>query len=489
MDLYPDKTMHSPISHPEEFWCKVPTSGIDAHSLLLAARMELLGRHPFFGKLASNLTLVPSKTIKTTAVTARGIFFYNEEWINHMSKEDAVWSMAHEVMHLYQRFFARLPDGASFKMFNLAGDYVLETQLFDTGLKQGKHSKCKTTLEIRNKVVELGGTVPKVYRWLLENQTDEEKGDCKACKEDEEKLKGEAEQEQKEKQKENEKLKNGDDGDEESPEGGKSAAPGGDGDEEGDGHGHGEATPHTCGTEGMGCCSGKMSETDQLDPMEEQAWTEKLIAAKMHAEGKGQQLGAIGENIDELTQSKVQWTDHLKSAATRLFGHPRYTYKRPSRRGPAMKMRMPGTTPDGKTAIGAIDTSASMSPDEVRQCVSEFSAIMTACGCEKLWLILHDTRVYFSGWVQEADLTNLKMARGGTSHHEVFACLNKNHPTSEFNVPQDEEVTLAVLFSDLGTDFPAEAPDFDVIWGVPSNGCPGMEMPVPFGKKVMIEMS
>lgn len=483
--------MHNPLTHPEEFWCDVPVSGIDPVSLLLAARMDLLGRHPFFGKLASNLTLVRSKTEKTTAVTARGIFFYNEQWINHMTHTDAVWSMAHEVMHLYQRFFSRLPKGANFRLFNLAGDYVLETQLLDSGLEQGKHSKCKTTPEIRELVKELQ-TVERVYRHLLENQTDEEKGDCKACQEDMDNLNKEAEQEQKEKEKENAKLNN-QDGDEEGDEEGD--APGGNsdadsqGDEDGDGHGHGEGTPHTCGHGGMGCCSGKLSETDQLDPIEEQEWTEKLIAAKMHAEAKGNMPSAIGAEIDTLTKSKVPWTDHLKSAAYRLFGHPRYTYKRPSRRGPAMGMRMPGSVPDGKTAIGAVDTSTSMSADEVRQCVSEFAAIMKACGCEKLWLILHDTRVYFSGWVQEADLTQLKMARGGTSHHEVFACLNKTHSNPEFNVPTEEEVTLAVLFTDLGTDFPDQAPEYDVIWAVPSDGSPGMEMPVPFGKKIEVKMS
>ena len=487
MELYTVPDMHNPITHPEEFWCSVPASGVDALSLLLGARMELLHRHPFFGKLAMSLTLVPSKKINTTAVTARGILFYNEEWVNHMSMEDATWTMAHEVMHLYQRFFARLPKGANLKLFNRAADFVLETQLVDTGLPQGKHSLCKTTPDIRKKVVELGGTIPKVYRWLLEEQTDEEMGDCKACMEDIENLKQEAQQEEKEKQKENAKLNNQDDDEEEdggAPGGESAAAPGGDGD--GDG---GEGTPHTCGASGMGCCSGKMSEMDELDPMEEQAWTEKLIAAKMHAESKGNMPAGIGENIATLTQSKVPWTDHLKTAAQRLFGHPRYTYKRPSRRGPAMRMRMPGAVPDGKTAIGAIDTSASMSADEVRQCVSEFSAIMKACGCTKLWLILHDTRVYFSNWVEEADLTNLEMARGGTSHHEVFACLDKKHSNLEFNVPREEEVTLAVLFTDLGTDFPSNAPEYDVIWAVPSNGCPGMEMPVPFGKKVEVEMA
>ncbi len=482
MELYPLSDMHNPVTHPAEFWLKVPASGIDAMSLLLGARMELLHRHPFFGKLAMSLTLVKSKRIQTTTVTARGILFYNEEWINHMQMEDAVWTMAHEVMHLYQRFFSRLPTGANFKLFNRAADYVLEMQLCDTGLPQGKHSLCKTTPQIRKQVAELGGTIPKVYRWLLEQQTDEEMGDCKACIEAIEKLKQEATQEEKEKQKENAKLNNQDEEETDS-------APGGESDAAPEGEGEGEGTSHTCGDHGMGCCSGKMSEMDELDPMEEQAWTEKLIAAKMHAESKGNMPAALGAEISTLTQSKVPWTDHLKTAAQRLFGHPRYTYKRSSRRGPAIGLRMPGTVPDGKTAIGAIDTSASMSPDEVRQCVSEFSAIMKACGCTKLWLILHDTRVYWSGWVQEADLTNLKMARGGTSHHEVFACLDKTHSNLEFNVPREEEVTLAVLFTDLGTDFPADAPNYDIIWAVPSDGCPGMEMPVPFGKKVEVEMA
>jgi predicted metal-dependent peptidase len=151
-------------------------------------------------------------------------------------------------------------------------------------------------------------------------------------------------------------------------------------------------------------------------------------------------------------------------------------------------MRLPGHTPDGKSAVVAIDTSGSMSSDDVRQCVSESAAVMRSCGCEKLWLILHDARVYFSGWVTEADLTKLKMARGGTSHTEVFAILNKEHANKAMNVPKEEEVTLAILFTDLGTDFPSRKPAFEVIWGVPANSSPGMSSPVPFGKKVEVEL-
>jgi predicted metal-dependent peptidase len=227
---------------------------------------------------------------------------------------------------------------------------------------------------------------------------------------------------------------------------------------------------------------------DDADPMEVQKWTEVIVGAKIHAEQKGNMPAGLGEAIDKLTESRVNWKDYLKTSATRVFGRARYTYNKRNRRGFAMKIRLPGHEPDGKCAVLGVDTSASMSVEEVIQCITEGSEILRVCGCRKIWLILHDMRVYFSGYVTESDLTKLKMARGGTSHSEVFACLNRTHPTAEFNVPKEEEVSLAVLFTDLGTNFPDHAPDYEVLWGVPTDGCPGMAASVPFGKKVPVEM-
>ena len=50
-------------------------------------------------------------------------------------------------------------------------------------------------------------------------------------------------------------------------------------------------------------------------------------------------------------------------------------------------------------------------------------------------------------------------------------------------------VSETVLFTDLGTDFPNEIPSFEVIWGVPSNGYPGMSAEVPFGLKIEVEVA
>lgn len=483
---------------PTEWYCDKPKSGVEAEELLSAARLALLCDYPFFGKIALNFGFIESKTVPTTAVDQRGNFFYCRKWVNHFDKVDAIWSMAHETMHLMQRFFSRKPEGANHFLWNLAADYVLETQLLESGLPQSKNSKLMLTPEVQEMVKQCG-TLPAVYKHLLqklENQTD-----CEACKELIKQLKSQGNKYNNSRQKENEKINKENSGGGGSKEEDKENSENDNNDcngegcksnAEGDGScgcGNGrQKLEHTCGINGPPCCSGILCDSDDLDPTEEQEWIEKIVAAKMHAESKGNMPAGLSDYIDQLTKSKVRWQDYLKASATRLFGRDRYTYKRINRRGPAINLRLPGHVPDGKVAVGAIDTSASMSVEEVKQCLSEFSAIMKACGCEKLWLILHDMRVYFSGWVSEADLTKLKMARGGTSHVGVFACLNKQHKNQKFNLPNEEKVTLAVLFTDLGTDFPNEKPDFEVIWGVPSDGCPGMDADVPFGKKVKVEM-
>lgn len=483
----------------EDFYCDEPVSGLAAEDLLAASRLALLVKFPFFGKLSLNMVFIENNNIPTTAVDARGNFYYNRKWMNHMTDVDAQRSVAHETMHLVQRFFARKPKGANHKLFNLAGDYVLEVQLNDCEMAPSRHSAIK----INEAVIELVReyeTVPAVYRQLLKEA--EDATDCEACKQQIKQLQQQGQQNKQQNREENRKLNeesaNGDeqgDGGGEGPEqegSGPScesgSGAGGCGEpDEGEGHGHGEGPPHTCGI--MTCCTGSLSDTGELDPDEQQKWTEIVVGAKIHAEGKGNMPAGLGEYIDQLTESKVRWQDHLKSAATRLFGRDRYTYVRPNRRGPALSMRIPGHQPDGKSAVVSIDTSASMSTEEVRQCITEAREILKVCGCQKMWLILHDTRVFFSDYIEEADLTKMKMARGGTSHGEVFACLEKRHPNEKLNVPKEEDVTLAVMFTDLGTDFPDKKPEFEVIWGVPSCGCPGMSCPVPFGTKVEVELN
>jgi predicted metal-dependent peptidase len=476
-----------------------PVTGKPAEEVLATARLKLICDFPFFGKIALNMVFVENNHIPTTAVDVKGRFYYNRKWVNHFTMEDAVFEMGHEVMHLVQRCFARKPAGSDHGLWNKAADWLCDTSLVDTGMKQSSISVEMVDEKTQEKTRELG-TIEKVYKFLLQDA--ENNTTCPACKQALKKLKELAQGQDKSTEAENKQINSenggespGDGGEEDSEE--SSAGSGGEG--EGDGHDHGEGEGGGCGGEGdepqhtcgniRGCCVGTTADLGNGTPMDEQKWTEVIVGAKIHAEGKGNMPAGLGEMINTLTESKVRWQDYLRTAATKIFGRNRYTYLKRNRRGHAMNIRFPGHTPDGKSAIITVDTSASMSEDEVRQCITEGAEILRLCGCQKIWLILHDMRVYFSGYVTEADLTKLKIARGGTSHREVFACLERRHANEEFNVPTDEIVSLAVMFTDLGTDFPDYKPDFDVLWGVPSDGCPGMSAPVPFGIKVSVEMN
>jgi predicted metal-dependent peptidase len=482
--------------NPKAYYTDTPKSGTKAETLLEAARLDLMIRFPFFGKVAMNMAFIPSDKVPTTAVDPKGNMYYNPKWVNAFTPEDANFELAHEVMHLVQRLWTRKGTRTIHQIWNLAADYHDDKQLIDAGLPQSFASKIMVPQE-KQDLCNVYQTVEEMYTYLLQKL--EEETDCAACKQLIQQIgqmgkktkQQNAEDDKKNKQQQQEKNEQGKSGsgDDQQGEGhgGHSHGDGDPCDHSGEGDGEGAGPAHTCGNIRM-CCAGSTADVSQMDPADVQHWNEIVVGAKMHAEGKGNMPAGLGEYINALTKSRVRWQDHLRTAATRLFGKSRYTHRRINRRGPAIGLRLPGRTPDGFTAILGFDTSGSMSEEEIRQCLSEGKEILRTCGCQKIWVVMNDYVVYFSGWAEDADFVKFKMARGGTSHHEVFQCLDRTHPNDKFNVPKEHEIVLAVLFTDLGTNFPDQAPKYTVLWGVPSDGSPGMAAEVPFGKKVLVEM-
>ena len=468
---------------PTSYYRDTPKSGTPAAELLSSARLTLLRKYPFYGKIAMSMVLVASDEVPTTAVDPKGRMFYNPKWVNAFTFEDAVFEFAHEATHMVQRLFGRRGNRNP-GIFNVAADYCADTQLVDSGLKQSFASSLVIGQKEFDLVHELKRVEP-IYDHLLQKAKDNE--DCPACKqalEDLAKLSGKEDAEDSKARGKAEK--------------GEGEGDGGEGEGQGDGHSHkpgqgsgcggGKPKPkHTCGTVRK-CCAGTSADIEKASPADVQKAIQNVIAAKMYAEGKGNMPGFLGDQIDELTRSKVRWQDHIRTAANRVFSRGRYTYKRPHKRGQALSIRLQTTQPESRSAVVAVDTSGSMGYDQIVQCISETAAIILAAGCDKIWLILHDCAIYYSGYIGREDLTKIKMSRGGTSHLPVFDCLNRKHSVRELNLPTSEHCELAVMFTDLGTDFPDERPSFPVIWGVPVPSAPGMNAEVPFGKKIAVEL-
>jgi len=96
---------------------------------LIAAKVQMLMRLPFFGSLASGLNVkaVDWKFDKETPMTAAtdGVnFFYNPDGIKDLTIPELVWLYAHEVSHVCWQHFIRQGERNQ-TLWNIATDYVI----------------------------------------------------------------------------------------------------------------------------------------------------------------------------------------------------------------------------------------------------------------------------------------------------------------------------------------------------------------------------
>ena len=96
---------------------------------LIAAKVQMLMRLPFFGSLASglNVKVVDWRFDKDTPMTAAtdGVnFFYNPEGIKDRTIPELVWLYAHEVSHVCWQHFMRMGDRNQ-TLWNIATDYAI----------------------------------------------------------------------------------------------------------------------------------------------------------------------------------------------------------------------------------------------------------------------------------------------------------------------------------------------------------------------------
>jgi len=103
---------------------------------LTRARTGLILDFPFFGQLALRLRLVERADISTLAVNGRQIF-YNPDFVNELSADLTKSAIAHEVMHCVYDHITRRGDRNA-KKFNIAGDFVINLMLKDSGFNIGK---------------------------------------------------------------------------------------------------------------------------------------------------------------------------------------------------------------------------------------------------------------------------------------------------------------------------------------------------------------
>jgi len=390
-----------------------PRVDVAAREKLITARVGLLLKAPFFGNLATRLIIQNADAWCPTAATEGRHFFYNSEFINRLSLKECEFLFGHEVLHVVYDHMGRRGDREP-RLWNIADDYCVNADLIEHKIGD---KITKVPILYNNKYQ--GWSAEEVYDDLYKN----------ASKVDVQKLLEQV-------------LDEHLDGDEE-------------GDEDGDGDGNGNKE----GNNGR----------PRLSKEEKKAIRDEIkeaVLAAAEAAGAGNVPGNIKRMIKDLTAPVVNWRELLQQQIQSIIKND-YSWTRPSRRGWHMDAILPGMKNAQTIDICvAIDTSGSITNEDLKLFLSEVKGIMDMYDDYKVHIITWDTEVYnpadYSPDSSE-DITSYEPGGGGgTDPHCVWEYLKEN----------DIEPKKLIMFTDFcffGWS-PEQVQDYcDTVWVIKGN--------------------
>lgn len=400
----------------------------DARDKIIKARVALQKTHPFFSYLALHLAPIETVEIPTMGVDKRGNMWYNPEFVNKMDQEEVKGVVCHEIMHVALEHLKGLK-GKDAQVSNVAMDIVVNDIIIENGLKLPREgiipSNHEVTINGNIKIKEVNKKCWEIIYAELEKKLPKK------------------------------------------PKGAYGF----------DEHTHGDGTGDDDGKGGDGDKDGKKK--GLAGAVNDKDFDAKQTVNEAYAYAKLQGLAPAGMDryIEELSYPKMDWKSMLRKFIIREIPF-NYNYSRPSKRSIACGIFMPSVVKESLEIGVAVDTSGSMSPDDLKMCVSEVLGIIKAYDNVKLTVLSCDAEVHTVTEVTcEEDVASLKLAGGGgTDFRPVFEWIGDNKPSMK----------LLVFFTDGYGEFPEDAPQTKVLWCV-SKG--GLELDkIPFGESVALEL-
>jgi predicted metal-dependent peptidase len=375
---------------------------------LVTARIGLLLRAPFFGNLATRLELVNADSWLPTAATDGRKFYYNTEFCNKLKPKELEFLFGHEVLHNVYDHMGRTGDRDR-KLFNCAADFCVNSDLIEQRIGD-KITPCLYDPKYK------GWSAEEVYDDLYE----------KADKIDIQDLIDQMLDEHLD-------DKETDDG----PDG-----------EPVDGSGKGRP---------------RLTKAER-DAIKDEIREAMLQAAQ--ATGAGNLPAGVKRLIKDLTQPVVNWRELLEQQIQSTVKDD-FSWMRPNRRSWHMDAVMPGMKPGTQIDVCvAIDTSGSISENDLRDFLSEVKGIMESYDEYKIRVITWDTSVYNPQEFTSDNMTDITTYQpgggGGTDPHCVWEWLQEN----------DIEPKKLIMFTDFcffGWE-PDNVKDYcDTVWVIKGN--------------------
>ena len=350
-----------------------PKVDAEAREKLITARIGLLLRAPFFGNLATRLTLINADEWCPTAATDGRKFYYNSEFIKSLPAKQCEFLFGHEVLHNVYDHLSRRGDRDA-KLSNIAQDYCVNADL------------------INQRIGEMITVVPILYDKKYEGWSWEEVYDD--LYENAEKINID------------ELIKRMVD-------------------EHLDGEGDGESEEG----EKDGKSNGRPSISEEERKKIKDEIKEAMIQAAQAA-GADNLPANVKRMIKELTEPQLDWRELLEQQIESVIKSD-FSWMRPSRRSWHMDAIMPGTIPGNRIDVTvAIDTSGSISDEDIKLFLSEVKGIMDSYDDYNVSIFCWDTSVHAPANYSTDNMDEIYNyapgGGGGTDPHCIWNYLKDN---------------------------------------------------------------
>ena len=316
-----------------------PKTDAVAREKLTTARIGLLLKAPFFGQLATRMTLTNADAWCGTAATDGRKFYYNSEFVDKMPLKQLEFLVGHEILHAVYDHMGRRGDRQP-RLSNIAADYCVNQDLIEQRIGE-KISVCPILFD--NKFKDM--SYEEVYDYLYQN----------AKKINIDQLEQMILDDHLEEEDENGNGGSGDDGDEQ---GGKRP---------------------------------RLSK-EERDAIKDEIKGAVIAAAQ--SAGAGNLPSGVRRLLRDLTEPVIGWKELLQQQIQSTIKND-YTWARPSRKGWHMDAIMPGLKPGEMIDVCiAMDQSGSISEEDSKAFLGEIKGIMEAFDEYKITLWCFDTEIY-----------------------------------------------------------------------------------------------
>ena len=412
----------------------------DVENKLATARTRLILDKPFLGALVLRLPMVAGDPSWCETTYSDGkTFYYNADYIDALDNDQTQFALSHEALHCALSHFYRRGHRIKHR-WELACDYAVNPLLINDGLKPTPDAMHLREFE--------GMTAEEIYPCLEDEDNEGER--------DLERNNDSSDSQDNENEEDRDMSDGGSDKDREQ----RDAQ-----------DGSGSETQEPDGSGAQGAPKPKPLSQQEQEDLSTQ-WQQRLAAAAQTAMQNGKLEGEMARMVDFLLQPKLPWRMLLARFMT-MTARDDYSYSRPSsRRGdPAV---YPSLRSHETNVVVVIDTSGSISADEIQEFMSEVDAIKSQVRA-RITLLTCDSDLnygcpwYFEPWDEFSKDVEIR-GGGGTDFKPAF----------DWVAGQDRAPDLLMYFTDAEGLFPKTEPLYPVLWLVKG------KRPVPFGNRIQL---